>query len=223
MRPSTVRTKICGIRSEADLRAAVAAGADAVGFISGVTHVSEDALDRRRAATLAAATPPFVTRVLVTHLEDPAAIIALADRVGVDAIQVHGLVSADVVARVHERAAGRPVLAAVHVTGPEAVGAARAVAPYCDAVLLDSRTPDRLGGTGRAHDWSISATIVGTMAEFDRPVVLAGGLTPATVAAAVGQVHPYAVDVNSGVEYPGGDKDPAACDAFVAAARSALP
>ncbi|MEU2040606.1 phosphoribosylanthranilate isomerase [Nocardia niwae] len=216
----TVRTKICGIRSEDDLCAAVAAGADAVGFISSVTHVSADALDRRRAASLSAATPPFVTRVLVTHLVDPAAIIELADRVGVDAIQVHGLVTVDMVARVHERAAGRAILAAVHVAGPEAVGAARAVAPYCDAVLLDSRTSERLGGTGRPHDWSISAAIVRAMAEFDRPVVLAGGLTAATVAAAVRQVRPYAVDVNSGVETAQGDKDPAACDAFVAAARS---
>jgi phosphoribosylanthranilate isomerase len=216
----TMRSKICGIRSEADLRAAVAAGADAIGFISGVTHVSEDALDRHRAATLSAATPPFVTRVLVTHLPDATAIIDLADRIGVDAIQIHGLVSVDVVARVHERAAERPILAAVHVTGPEAVDAARAVAPYCDAVLLDSRTSDRLGGTGRPHDWSISAAIVDVLAGFDRPVVLAGGLTPATVAAAIRQVRPYAVDVNSGVETTGGDKDPAACAAFVAAARS---
>ncbi|MBF6471581.1 MULTISPECIES: phosphoribosylanthranilate isomerase [Nocardia] len=101
-----MRTKICGIRSEADLHAAVAAGADAIGFISGVTHVSEDALDRRRAAALSAATPPFVTRVLVTHLEDPALIIDLAGQIGADAIQVHGLVSVAVVAQVHERAGG---------------------------------------------------------------------------------------------------------------------
>jgi phosphoribosylanthranilate isomerase len=106
------------------------------------------------------------------------------------------------------------------VTGPESVDAARAVAPCCDAVLLDSRTSDRLGGTGRPHDWSISAAIVDALAWFDRPVVLAGGLTPATVAAAIRQVRPYAVDVNSGVETAGGDKDPAACAAFVAAARS---
>ncbi|MCC3333396.1 phosphoribosylanthranilate isomerase [Nocardia abscessus] len=214
-----MRTKICGIRSEADLHAAVAAGADAIGFISGVTHISEDALDRRRAAALSAATPPFVTRVLVTHLEDPALIIDLADQIGADAIQVHRLVSVAVVARVHERAGGRPILAAVPVTGPEAVHSARAVAPYCDAVLLDSPTADRLGGTGHAHDWSISATIVRAMAECGRPVVLAGGLTPGTVAAAIRRVRPYAVDVNSGVETFDGDKDPAACAAFVAAAR----
>lgn len=217
----TVRTKICGIRSEADLHAAVAAGADAIGFISGVTHVSEDALDPHRAAVLSAATPPFVTRVLVTHLEDPAAILELADQVGVDAIQVHGLVPVEVVAQVHAESSGRPILAAVHVTGAEAMDSACALAPHCDAVLLDSRTADRLGGTGRSHDWSISAAIVRAMAEFARPVVLAGGLTPVTVAAAIRQVRPYAVDTNSGVEYPSGDKDPGACAAFLTAARSA--
>src|SRR5690606_37760125 len=88
--PVTIRAKICGIRTEADLRIAVAAGADAVGFISGVTHFSEDALLPDRAAELSARTPPFVTRVLVTHLEDASSIIELAEHIGVDAIQVHG-------------------------------------------------------------------------------------------------------------------------------------
>lgn len=213
------RVKICGIRSESDLRIAIAAGADAVGFISGVTHFSEDALDADRAAALADRTPPFVTRVLVTHLEVAADIVALADHVGVDAIQVHGLVSVDTVRAVRAAAGGRRILAVVHVTGPEALDTAQAFAPHCDAVLLDSRTSDRLGGTGRTHDWSISAAIARTVA---RPVVLAGGLTPGNVAAAATAVRPFAVDVNSGVENPSGDKDLTACVAFVAAAREAV-
>ncbi|WP_084510937.1 phosphoribosylanthranilate isomerase [Nocardia lijiangensis] len=214
-----VRAKLCGIRSESDLRIAVAAGADAVGFIAGITHVSEDALDADRAAWLAGHTPPFVTRVLVTHLESAAAIVDLAERIGVDAIQIHGLVTDETVRQVRSAARQR-IIRAVHVTGPEAVDAARAAAADCDAVLLDSRTDDRLGGTGRTHDWSVSAAIVDELHQRGHPVVLAGGLNAANVADAIRTVRPFAVDVNSGVEHPSGDKSAEACATFVTAAHT---
>ncbi|MEV0251299.1 phosphoribosylanthranilate isomerase [Nocardia sp. NPDC050712] len=211
-----VRAKICGIRSEHDLRVAVAAGADAVGFICGVTHFSEDALEVEEAERLAGLVPPFVSRVLVTHLEEAQEIVELADRVGVDTIQVHGVVGADVVRQVRKGARGRRIVKAVHVTGPEALYVAREEAVDCDAVLLDSRTMDRLGGTGQTHDWSISAQIA---AELHCPVILAGGLTPANAGAAIGVVAPFAIDVNSGVEDEAGNKHPEACAAFVRAAH----
>ncbi|MFE6857962.1 phosphoribosylanthranilate isomerase [Nocardia sp. NPDC057668] len=215
----TVRAKICGIRSESDLDIAVAAGADAVGFICGVTHVSEDALTVERARELARRTPPFVTKTLVTHLEEPAEILSLADALGVDAIQVHGLVSDATVRRVRDGARGRAILRAVHVTGPEAVEAARRIASECDGVLLDSRTGDRLGGTGQVHDWSISAAIVRALAGSGCPVILAGGLNPGNLEAAILAVRPFAVDVNTGVESSSGDKLFDACASFVSLAH----
>ncbi|WP_459545237.1 phosphoribosylanthranilate isomerase [Nocardia sp. X0981] len=215
----TVRAKVCGIRSRADLETAVSAGADAVGFISGTTHYSEDALSAAAAAELAAATPSFVNRVLVTHLEDAHAILDLADRVGVDTIQVHGLVDRDTLRAVHAGAHGRTIVRAVHVTGADAVARACDIAADCDAVLLDSRTTDRLGGTGRVHDWSISARIVRALARVGCPVILAGGLGPDNVDAAISAVHPFGVDVNSGVETESGDKDFTACAAFVKTAH----
>ncbi|WP_306361599.1 phosphoribosylanthranilate isomerase [Nocardia sp. CC227C] len=214
-----MRAKICGIRSENDLRIAVSAGADAIGFISGVTHFSEDALDTETAARLSGLAPPFVTRVLVTHLEDAAAIVDLACRIGVDAVQVHGLVTDETVRQVRELAGGLKVLRAVHVTGPEAVDVARRVAVDCDAILLDSRTADRLGGTGRTHDWSISADIVRALDGSQCVVILAGGLNPENVGDAIATVRPFGIDVNSGVETETGDKDERACAAFVAAAH----
>lgn len=213
----TVRAKLCGIRSESDLRTAVEAGADAVGFICGVTHFSEDALTGSRARQLAALVPPFVSRVLVTHLEEAADIVRVAELIGADTIQIHGLVTPATVRQVRDTAGGRRIVQAVHVTGPESIDTARTAAANCDAVLLDSRTATRLGGTGETHDWSISAAIVKTLTELARPVILAGGLNPTNVAEAIATVRPYAVDVNSGVENSTGDKDPAACAAFVAA------
>lgn len=197
----------------------VSAGADAVGFISGTTHYSEDALSADAAAELCAATPSFVNRVLVTHLEDAHAILDLADRVGVDTIQVHGLVDRDTLRAVHSAAHGRTIVRAVHVTGADAAARAREIAADCDAILLDSRTADRLGGTGRTHDWSVSARIVHELALIGRPVILAGGLNADNVDHAIGAVHPFGVDVNSGVETDTGDKDFTACAGFVKTAH----
>jgi len=197
----------------------VDAGADAIGFISGLTHFSEDALDPDRGAELSKRTPPFVTRVLVTHLEDASSIVKLADHIGVDAIQVHGLVTEETARQVRAMADGRKVLRAVHVTGPAAIDIALRAASNCDGIILDSRTSDRLGGTGRTHDWSISAQIVRALDGSGCSVVLAGGLNPANVAEAIATVAPHGVDVNSGVDSAKGDKNAEACAAFVAAAH----
>src|SRR5215212_10595864 len=143
------RAKICGIRSEADLRIAVDAGTDAIGLICGITHVSEDALQPDQARALAQRTPPFVSTVLVTHSETAREVLDLADQLGVDAIQLHGLMAPEDVAEVKARARGRRVVRAVHVVNDQAVAAALDLRGLCDAVLLDSRTVDRLGGTGQ--------------------------------------------------------------------------
>lgn len=163
-----------------------------------------------------------MSTVLVTHLIDAAEILDLANYVGVDTIQIHGLVDRATVAAVFAKAQGRRITKAVHVLGPEAVDNALDVAASCHAIQLDSRTSDRLGGTGRTHDWSISRQIADTLRERERPVILAGGLQPENVVAAVRSVRPFAVDVNSGVENAQGDKVPERCTAFVSRAREAL-
>jgi phosphoribosylanthranilate isomerase len=214
------RVKICGIRSQADLRIAVACGADAVGFISGVTHVSEDALSPERAAGLVAATPPYVSTVLVTHLEQAEEIVRLAESLGVDTIQVHGLMSDATLRTVFALSgARRRITRAVHVTGEQAVRDAGRVTSVCHAVHLDSRTADRLGGTGQTHDWSISRRIAVALSPF--PVILSGGLRPENVADAVDAVRPFAVDVNSGIEDERGNKDAHRAAQFVSRARGA--
>jgi phosphoribosylanthranilate isomerase len=217
-----IRCKLCGIRSSADLEIAVQAGADAVGFICGTTHVSEDALDESAARELADRTPPYVSKVLVTHLEEPSNILELADLIGVDTIQLHGLIDIDSVAAVFDRARRRTVIKVVHVTGPGAIDEARSFLEACDALQLDSRTADRLGGTGEVHDWSISRQIVETAkSKAGLPVILSGGLRPANLADAIASVQPYAVDVNSGIENERGDKASGLTEEFVSIAHSA--
>jgi phosphoribosylanthranilate isomerase len=217
-----MRVKICGIRSEKDLELAVDSGADALGFICGTTHFSEDVLEPEVALALVKRTPPYVSTVLVTHLESAREICELADRLGVDTIQVHGLVSTEVVAEVYRNARGRCITRALHVTGEESLSAALNLVGVCDAVHLDSRTDDRLGGTGLTHDWSVSRRIRDELRRHSMPVILAGGLRPENLHEAWMTIKPYAVDVNSGVETSNGDKDPERLRSFMAVASAAL-
>ena len=212
--------KICGLRTEYEARAALAAGATALGMLVGLTHRAEDEATEAEARQLVSALGSGARLVLVTHLIDPGAIADLARRIGVSTIQVHGDVSPDGLRALRGLAPDACLIKAIHVTGPDAMARAEAFAPLADALLLDSRTADRLGGTGQTHDWSISRRIVDAVAPV--PVVLAGGLTPNNVANAIAQVRPAGVFVNSGVEDPSGAKESVRMRAFITAALSAF-
>lgn len=209
------RVKICGHTSAADLRASVAAGADAVGVIADVTVDTPREVDVDHAADLLADVPPLATGVLVTMPETVAEAVELVGRTSPDAVQVHGTLDPAAVAELRDR---------IHVDVLAAIGADDAdVAAYAeaaDALLVDTPAADGGGGTGRTHDWDRTREAT---ADLDVPVVLAGGLEPGNVADAVRTVDPYGVDVASGVESEGGVKDRDAVAAFVANVRTAPP
>jgi phosphoribosylanthranilate isomerase len=220
-RADGVRVKICCIatRDEADL--AIDAGADALGLVSampsGPGPIAEDAIESivrdvgRRAAT-----------VLLTSRQDAGSIGAQLDRIHPTVVQlVDELPEGDYIAL----RASHPSVAlmqVIHVRGADAVRGAHAVAPFVDALLLDSGNPTaavkELGGTGRVHDWSVSRAICD---EVRVPVFLAGGLRASNVAEAIERVRPFGVDICSGVRTDGRlDRDKLA--AFMHAARSSL-
>jgi phosphoribosylanthranilate isomerase len=212
-----MRVKICGLRSRADLEAVLAAGADAVGFIVGARHRTEDEVSPAAAAALVAALPPFVSSVLVTHQQQAATILPLLRQVAPTTLQLQDAISPAEMALLRAALPGTKLIKAIHVMGPDAIDEALAIEPFVDGLLLDSRTADRIGGTGLPHDWTISRQIVERTA---KPVILAGGLTPANLAQALRAVGPEAVDVNSGVEDGAGRKDPARVGAFVRLCRA---
>ncbi|MFM7464903.1 MAG: phosphoribosylanthranilate isomerase [Cyanobium sp.] len=212
-----MRVKICGVRSLADLQEVLAAGADGVGFLLGVRHRTEDAVSPDRAAELVAALPPFVSSVMVTHLQEAAPIVALALQVRPTTLQLHDAIPPGEIQALRIALPGLKLIQAIHVVSDAAIAEAVALEPIVDALLLDSRTADRIGGTGQTHDWGISRRIVEACA---KPVILAGGLTPANLASALAAVRPAGVDVNSGVETATGDKDPDRVRAFVRLCRA---
>jgi phosphoribosylanthranilate isomerase len=217
MSTSGTRVKVCGVTNAEDRDVAVTAGADAVGLIAGVTVETPREITLEEARNLARGVPPLVSAVLVTMPGDPATAHERVTQVRPDAVQVHGL-DPDEVADLADTldAADGPdasVVAAVDAgTGESTL---RAYADAADALLVDSVDEAGGGGTGRTHDWERTRERVDTL---NVPVVLAGGLTPDNVAAAVATVDPFAVDVATGVERSGGLKDHDAVRAFVRAA-----
>lgn len=214
-----LRVKICCIQSESEVAAAVAAGAAALGFV-GEMPSGPGMLTDQRIAELVPFVPPFVVPVLLTSRTDPDAIVEQVARCRVRAVQLCAPLDPPAAARLRGLLPGVACVHVVHVTGPESITEARALAPLADALLLDTGVregPQRqLGGTGRTHDWMVSREIVRAVT---KPVILAGGLEAGNVGAALTTVRPWAVDVCSGVRTEG-RLDPVRLSAFFAAVRS---
>ncbi|SDM60537.1 phosphoribosylanthranilate isomerase [Halogranum gelatinilyticum] len=203
------RVKVCGITRETDLRAAVDAGADAVGLISDVPVDTPRDIDPSVAADLAAAAPPFVSTTLVLMPDSPEHAVGLAQVVKPDVVQLHGVFDPEELQYVRAESGCK----VVPVVDCDDEALAHEYDDVADAILVDSTSEDGAGGTGETHDWERTRDLA---RELDSPVVLAGGLTPENVAEAVATVDPFAVDVASGVESTGGIKDPTAVETFVA-------
>jgi phosphoribosylanthranilate isomerase len=204
-----IRVKICGLTNEADARLAVEAGADALGFV--LHPGSPRCVDAMAAAGWLAALPPYVTRVAVVVNAGAERLRELAALNVFDAWQFHGDESeADVALALPGRK--------IRAVRPTREFSPVSVMGYAvDAFLLDAPGPG-YGGTGTVCDWELAVKF---RDRCDRPVILAGGLTPENVADAVRDVEPYAVDVSSGVEQAPGRKDPAKVRDFIAQARAA--
>jgi phosphoribosylanthranilate isomerase len=205
---SVVRCKICGITRPEDALAAVAAGADAIGL---VFHPgSPRVVSIAQAQAILEVLPPFVTTVGLFVDSPQAQLDAVLAQVPLDLLQFHGNESAAAC-----EASGFPYIKALRIRPGDAVAAQVAAYPGARGVLLDSFVEGMPGGTGLVFDWSLIPQ------RLNKPVILAGGLTPANVAQAIAQVRPFAVDVSGGVEAQKGIKDAAKLARFVSAVRLA--
>ncbi|MGE0348827.1 phosphoribosylanthranilate isomerase [Hydrogenophaga sp.] len=217
MNTHRTRIKICGLTREADVDAAVRAGADSVGFV--MYEQSPRRVSAERAGELARRLPPFVTPVLLFVNASPEHITRGCAAVPQALLQFHGdETPADC------RAAGRPYLRAARIpTGP--TGAGFDLLKYASehaaaqAILLDALV-EGYGGGGQSFDWTAFPWSHPLLNASSR-LVLSGGLTPANVTDGISRVRPWAVDVSSGVEAAKGIKDPDKMLAFVAAVRAA--
>lgn len=189
-----IKVKICGITSLEDAQTAIEAGADALGFV--FCSASPRTISPQQAAEIIRRLPPFVQTVGLFVDEELETVNAIADRCGLDIVQLHGDETPD-----YCQAVRRRVIKAFRVKDITILGSLEQY--QISGYLLDAWSATALGGTGKTFNWEIAAEAVRT----GRSIVLAGGLTPENVAESVKIVRPYAVDVSSGVESAPGFKD----------------
>ena len=205
---SYTRIKICGITNEADARAAVDCGADAIGLV--FYAPSSRSVTAAQAAAIARAVPPFVTVVALFVDEPVAQVLRILEQVPVDLLQFHGDESPEYCASF-----GRPYIKALRVREELDLVAQARRFPDARGLLLDSWQDGLPGGTGKTFDWSLAELAL------PLPVVLAGGLNKNNVGDALAQLNPAGVDVSGGVEREPGKKDHQQVADFIAAVRAA--
>jgi len=197
------KIKICCIQSLEESLLAIHWGASAVGLVSRMPS-GPGSIPLERIASIAATVPPGVDSVLLTCSQDTEQIIAQQRQTSVTAIQLVDSIPVTGYALLRKALPGIRMIQVIHVRTNESIWEAERVAPYVNALLLDSGNPllsvKELGGTGRTHDWSLSRQIVDAV---PIPVFLAGGLNPSNIRAALETVQPYGIDVCSGVRTNG--------------------
>ena len=202
-----VKIKICGFTDAENAQQAALTGIDAIGlnfYAKSPRHVNIDS-----AREIVAALPPFVNKVGLFVNANPSLIDEVLCEVALDTLQFHGDESPSDCAQYE-----MPFIKAIRVS-PE-VDLIKTANEYyqAGALLLDTYQSDFYGGSGKSFDWSLAKI------ELDLPIILAGGLTPDNVSAAIDIVQPYAVDVSSGVESAKGFKDIDKIRAFISSVNS---
>ncbi len=208
--------KICGIKTYDLLDAAIAAGADMIGFMHfqrSPRHVSIEEL----AGLISAARGQVESCVVLVNPDNSC--VAEVAALGPDWIQLHGPETPHRVEAIRAEA-GVEIMKALPIGSAEDLANIAAFAEVADRILLDAKPPkgaDRPGGLGASFDWSLLETLDPSL-----PFMLSGGLTPDNVAEAIKTVKPFGVDVSSGVETAPGVKSKKLIEAFIRNARAAL-
>jgi phosphoribosylanthranilate isomerase len=198
-----MRVKICGMMRQEDIEAASDHGADAVGFVVGTPN-------SRRNLTLAVArelvenVPIFTSTVAVTSTCNRKVLQNIITKLNPDVLQLH---SPDLktVNDISKRNPGVRLILGTPIHNAESIVKAEVIAKYSDALIADSPSELGIGGTGRVHDWRLTARLRNRI--YPKPLILAGGLTVSNVRDAIKKVKPFGVDVSSGVERAIGVKD----------------
>jgi phosphoribosylanthranilate isomerase len=209
--PEEVCVKICGVRNEAEAEAAIASGADALGF--NLYPGSKRFLDLRREKDWIRELRADISRIAVLVNPPIKDVLALIEDDTFDAIQFHGDELPDFFEMIPPRS--KPLIKAFRMRNRATLKDAGSYPVF--AYLLDGYRDGSFGGTGERFDWRIIKQVT-----LNKPVVLAGGLTAENVGEAVRMFRPHAVDVASGVENSEGRKEEGKIREFVQAAKFAI-
>jgi len=209
------RVKICGLKTEDTLDAAIEAGADYIGLV--FFPKSPRDVSAQRAAKLAARVPDCITKTALLVDPSDAALTAILDAVDIDLLQLHGREAPERCAEIKERF-NKPVMKAIGIADATDLPKIESYSGVVDQLLIDAKPPKNEplpGGNGLSFDWTLIAN-----QNWKSPWMLAGGLTPQNVGAAIAATHASQVDVSSGVETGPGEKSAELIRSFIAAAKS---
>lgn len=197
--PTIPRVKICCISSIQEAQMAIDHGASALGLVSDMPS-GPGVISLKKIAEIAAVVPPPIATFLLTSKTDVAGIIEQHRLCRTNTIQIVDSLKTGTYRDLREALPGISIVQVIHVNDEDSLGEARSISHDVDAILLDSGNQaaniKELGGTGRIHNWDISRKIV---EQLPTPVFLAGGLHPGNIKEAIKTVHPFGVDVCSGV------------------------
>jgi len=197
-----MKVKICGLKTERDIKMAVNAGADAVGFITEVPVDSPRKISISEASRLISKVPVFISSVLVIMPKNADEAIIMIDEAKPTEVQIHNALPLAELKKIRETGVRiiKTIPVSEHADTEMLINLIKDLSGIADAVLLDTVIDGKTGGTGVSHNWELSRKVV---LSAGMPVILAGGLTPSNVSEAVQCVRPYAVDTASGVETNG--------------------
>jgi phosphoribosylanthranilate isomerase len=214
------RVKICCISSVGEAETAVRLGADALGLVAAMPS-GPGVIDDATIAAIAAAVPPPVATFLLTSELTAARIAEHVRATGTSAVQIVSHIAPEEAAKLAELLPVTRRVQVIHVEDDRALDLIDVYAPHMHAFLLDSGRPSlpvpELGGTGRLHDWAVSAAFV---RRSPRPTFLAGGLRPSNIGDAIRRVRPYGLDLCTSVR-TNGCLDPIKLTHFMRAVRDA--
>ena len=213
--------QVAGVRDWAEAEMLLREGVRCFGFPLRLAVHKED-LTEAAAAAVIRRLPRDADSVLITYLDAAKDVVEFSDFLGVNAVQLHGDIAVAEFARLRQMRPGLALIKSLVVRAgnlPELRKAAEEFGPWADAFITDTFDPatGACGATGRTHDWSVSRELVRSS---QRPVILAGGLTPENVAEAIAAVRPAGVDTHTGVEDATGAKDPILVRQFVKQAQA---
>lgn len=213
-----VSVKICANKSIKDAKMCLDAGADIIGILVGQEHNSTDFVDKDKALKICNYVNNRCDVALVTHLTNADEIIELTKYIGNNVIQLHSDILEGEVKKIKDKLPDVKLIRLIHISQDGDIITDYHKMKYVDFYLLDSFNlkTNQVGGTGLTHDWNKSQKLIKIL---DKPVFLAGGLTPDNVSEAIKIVNPYGVDVNSGCKNELGIKDEDKVKKFVSNAK----
>ena len=212
-----MRVKICGLMRKIDLEAALNGGADAVGFVVGTPSARRN-LRLEKASKLMKTVPPLTSKVAVTTASNLKTLQRISETLRPDALQVHRY-DMKTIRTLRKKNPQLKIILSTPIRDRQSISQAERGVKSSDAIHADSASESGRGGTGKTHDWKLTAELRRHI--HPHPLILAGGLNPNNVHLAIKTVRPYAVDVSSGVETVIGIKDHRKIMMFIKNAKEA--